>query len=750
MTTTVTRANSRLKFADGPGNDLEFEEAFANLAFAYMRDKAPGLLDFMLGFQLIERDDENYRAVGVFGFKVGSQMLYAPVFYVKGKMKGNELLYLADQDMLVPRSEKWINYIVNRKPMVLGDRVTRNARELGVKQPDLSRLREPPSKTASAYPEWLRPGIAGLARKLLTMPNQRSLLGDFLKVAGMNSTGRLVKTAMVYPQFAQALKDFGRLPEIAEAIAIQKQKMQKQGSVMSMLRQPQPTPYVGSVLAKLQQPAPRKTASVKVLEYRFAGELDAPAAKDLSEDAKEKLLRDSFLVVDNRKDDEVSKAYRVQTTQTLSSPTETGIYDVFLQSGQFAKSLVVHQPVVPGGKPVECVVIRLEASTDGRHPTFTEKVSDVLIGKQYTTAEWKSWFNGLPGSIESSKKNRYVAITPNGRSTGIFKINAKSPDADSYSVDFEYFCGCSGSYDTMLNLKRPAGTRLRAMANAVYVPEDAKFFKVRGPSEWESDTSGPETSGDSAFRAGAIEDLDFALSEKTASLKIYCDGSEAIINGGQRTSAKTALFSLIRDHGFREDTAASLLKLADARPTNTDTFRVKYANPYGLQGQGASPEIPEPLTGPSPFGDSQYTSQYSQEQLQPVQGMQMAEPGDYNQLDPQAVQQVMQAAESGGGEAFDVSAINQLLDTNEDRTISEGMGRLMGGMDELGRQLLQVYWRPDQYAEKYGKAALPKLEDAMQQTFEKMGTIVLQLKQQQVAADPAMDLANIDIGSASE
>ena len=38
----------------GKGDDVPFEQAFSNLAHAYLQDKAPGLLEHEIGFQLLE------------------------------------------------------------------------------------------------------------------------------------------------------------------------------------------------------------------------------------------------------------------------------------------------------------------------------------------------------------------------------------------------------------------------------------------------------------------------------------------------------------------------------------------------------------------------------------------------------------------------------------------------------------------------------------------------------------------------
>lgn len=66
---------SQVKQAElgGRGDDTPFEQAFSNLAHAYLRDSAPKLLDHEVGFQLLDRNRENTKAVGVFAFKVGSQ-----------------------------------------------------------------------------------------------------------------------------------------------------------------------------------------------------------------------------------------------------------------------------------------------------------------------------------------------------------------------------------------------------------------------------------------------------------------------------------------------------------------------------------------------------------------------------------------------------------------------------------------------------------------------------------------------------
>ena len=152
----VVRAHDRsqTKQAEigGRGDDTPFEQAFSNLAHAYLRDSAPKLLDYEIGFQLLDRNRENTKAVGIFAFKVGEQWLYAPVFFLNGDLKGHELLYIKDQDMFVPLKENWINYLINRKPNILGGGIDRNLWQFGQRQPDFTQLSRSPAKFGSARP----------------------------------------------------------------------------------------------------------------------------------------------------------------------------------------------------------------------------------------------------------------------------------------------------------------------------------------------------------------------------------------------------------------------------------------------------------------------------------------------------------------------------------------------------------------------------------------------------------------------
>lgn len=190
--------NGEVKTAElGGGQDTPFEQAFSNLAHAYLKDKAPKLLEYEVGFQLLEKNQENTKAVGVFGFKVGSQWIYAPVFFLNGDLKGHELLYVKSQDMFLPLKEEWIDYILGKKPAVMGEGVNRNLSLLGIMPPNLYQLSRSPQKFASANePVQNMPGgpkMASWAREF--MPTLGYLVTTPVDYTGIKGIPDLLKEA---------------------------------------------------------------------------------------------------------------------------------------------------------------------------------------------------------------------------------------------------------------------------------------------------------------------------------------------------------------------------------------------------------------------------------------------------------------------------------------------------------------------------------------------------------------------------
>gem|GEM_PF-6445471 len=115
-------------FAGGPESG-EIERALEQIAEQQISTRAPGLMPFWLGFQLLKKTDDNTRACGIFAFKAGEELIYIPVFCINGELQGHEMMYLVSQDR-VPSEEKQVNYLLSRKPMEPGKVELRDRSEI--------------------------------------------------------------------------------------------------------------------------------------------------------------------------------------------------------------------------------------------------------------------------------------------------------------------------------------------------------------------------------------------------------------------------------------------------------------------------------------------------------------------------------------------------------------------------------------------------------------------------------------------
>jgi len=154
--------------------------------------------------------------------------------------------------------------------------------------------------------------------------------------------------------------------------------------------------------------------------------------------------------------------------------------------------------------------------------------------------------------------------------------------------------------------------------------------------------------------------------------------------------------------------------------------------------------------GTADLNNSQVSAQFPSESYQPVSGMQMGSPADYDPTqvpDPMTMQVAQQAASTGQKEIFDTAMIGGLLKSVRQETmIDRYMGDLMKGMDRVGRILFLFYFHRDDFSDRYGKADLPELEDSLRNTFESLGDLVLFLKQKSVDPYPEEGGLGVDLG----
>lgn len=845
------------------GGDQEsgFEQAFASLAYTYLKEKAPRLIDFIVGFQLVDRNEDNTKAVALFGFKVGDQWLYGPVFFLNGDLKGHELLYIKKQDAFVPMKENWVNYLIARKPHELGKASPRNTQELGGLLPNLMRLAHPPTGTKYGsdgvhVDGWARPALPLLAalatkqaRALYDVKTAGAL--DFARVVASPHAAALAPTAAAF-DMRSVLRDFGLL-KLAYEKFYRRYPLIKQGFdrfygpdfFAEMARQARdriasedlikrarsyvlPPRRVGKKKASpflIPGPDapehPVKTGALQIivrdaitggygwLDKSAANEVDPDVAiaenkPELTDEERERLLRDTVLIKDRRDPHAVSMAYNTQVRTELTNPDATGLFEVLEKPGTFDRMLVIMHPQTGNDRRNFATVVRM---SDPRawlntHPTNLWVRQD----EAPLEAEFREWLDGLPDTRSLSKGGTYVAIAPDGSGTCPFQVREDYGDG-AYRVSWEDHCQYDKTrpvslpqieekkngppddfrpFDAKIWVNRK-GQKLRSANNELAIPEAYKIITVAAPPKpdgdeekpgWEDlisaargeepkpddDNPNPEdksASKPAPIEAGNLIDIQLMLHKQAAAgeltpIRIHdTGGGELWIKARgvtDRMTKKAALISLVRDHGLREAQARVLIKeaAAAAHRNGAVNYVIKYAAPFGstLQPGPGAPAFPQPMTGMEQVGPGAYPAIYSQEEFQPVPGMDsnLTDPSVYDPFympDQKATQQAQTASQAGQKEVFDTSMVSGLLKSvRQESLVDRYMGDLMKALNTLGRLIFLFYWHQEEFADRYGKADVPELEDSLRNTFESLGDLVLFLKEKSVQGRTGVEFGN--------
>jgi hypothetical protein len=346
-----------------------FEQAFSSLAYAYLKDKAPRLLDFIIGFQLVERNDDNTKAVGIFGFKVGEQWLYAPVFFLNGDLKGHELLYLKKQDMFVPMKENWVNHVISRKPHVLGEASAKNTFQLGGLLPNLNRLANPPVATKFSSDlgfncsEWAQPFLPFLAAVVADRNDilfaRHTKVAENLDMRNVLRSFPLLKAAhekmyQAYPLIKEGFDKFYGLNFWADmaGVALEDAKsIVKSGADMNAMSMQNKAP-VTTAAPQLQltgKPAELLPSANKIPTTPASAQIKPKTAYDVTDSTKESRCWEGYEPVPGKKpysDDscrktgskqkEEKKSFDILPAARETHPIKTGALKITMQNIQMS------------------------------------------------------------------------------------------------------------------------------------------------------------------------------------------------------------------------------------------------------------------------------------------------------------------------------------------------------------------------------------------------------------------------------
>lgn len=583
-------------------------------------------------------------------------------------------------------------------------------------------------------------------------------------------------------------------------------------------------PDPSGVLAKMAEDDEKVDVD---LEPAAAGDNDAVAVVTMetvsqrgvflgvTDEEKETVKADGFAIRDKRP--ESSVAYEVQTELKLGNPHETGIYDVLTSPGKFEQCLIVLGPQSGDGKKPFCTIV---ATSGGKkwlnvHPSVVWTRQD-----EVSPDEYRKWFEKQPEvtTLKASYTGVYMLVGPDGSATVPFEVREADGGDDAvktykvyfrdyaersrasgmppvetrepywgYGMDSGFGDGCcSMGGEDAIHLTNKAGGKLKAMNGQLYVPGGYRLLTLK--ADQDKDDERPRNyygyrSDPSPIALGKLVDIERAIYEKTAALKLTHTGSVVTVNG-HPMHPDYAVVHLVRDWGLREKQARACLKHAradravnyrvdllpglppDPAASHVSDLRVidrfmKLAAGEPIDptmfGGSTSPSFPAPPTGMEPTLTGGVSAQYPQSEELPVYtspdpsgSAAMMDPRMPPQPDPYASGAAMQAAQTGQREVFDTAMVGGLLKAVRDDTmVDRYLGDMMKGLDRIGRVLFSFYWHGEEFQDRYGKKDMPELEDSLRNAFEQVGDVVLFLKQKTV--EPFQDeTSNVDLGATAE
>ena len=735
--------------------DTEFESKLHVLAYPELQAKVPRLVKSMIGFELLDKDEDETKAVGVYVFRVGDQIVFVPVFYDGGRLSGMSMLYLKDEDLFVPATEETIDHLYSRQPFNIG-RIAQQDEIIGVStSPVFKQLSPLYGKLASAGGGWRDEVVAALASDKFKAAAARLDLENVL-LQCRDPEGvftRILGGMRADDGFGRAVLQY--YP--AEKLAGIADRLEKQ------TRKPSDEPVGLGIKTPKQKikVIPSDDASLMGMGFTAAD--------------REEARRTGAVVQDDRDDRDVTKAYSLSTPRDWFSPRETGMHNLVDQDGNVVEAFVSTDVITVGTGTARGTVAVTREGDGGFYERDALLATDLLPEQT-----WKDMFDKLPGISSDLKRGDWICVVNEDKTVTVpLEVIGKVSDADSASIYVRNHWGIaskrrdSGEYKCCLPsigmnglgmaheregiISEPDTRRtpfLRSYVevdiakgnkkksdisdydyesgNRILVLRDADNDKMRNVG-WTL-YAGKECkvihlSKDKESTLVSPADQNMWAIQKSAGcrkLSVSVDRGEVCVSGhGMAKRANLtptdALVHLVRAHGLRKEAALTMIKAASAGEANGkfQVWAVKYAAGY--------PDLTNDV-------GSAYNTQVS-ETLNDVSPVMNAGVGTGPML-TNDIKSTMQAASTGRKEIVDAAILSNLLRTRDIGTaVDDMLGDMTLGLDHVGRILFLLYAHKDEFADRYGEDTVPELEDALENLFKEFGSVIVDLRRRPSQVD---------------
>jgi len=699
------------------------EQNLAEIAFASVAEKSPSLMDYYLGFDLVEKNDAGTKAAGIMGFQIGSELIYIPILFLNGKVKGTDVMYLKNSDVFTVNDEKEINLIIAKtvdgKPAPEQD--MHAATDTGEVSKAMALFGEPPA-SATKNASWEETRFQDFDDLVHDKGPMTTSLPNFLARAGKD--------------FFQKAASVLAIPEIWEQVV----KYYDPKELM-----------VYKIEEKVAQVSPN-TNTIKTpyaVTIEKALELEKQAGKTLfSQEDKKSLFSNGYIIKNAAEGEKASKvkiSNREGDRSFIQTAGSTGIYNVIDINGKSQKAAIVFadkdssRPICSGGSQARDIFL---IDSDG---VMRSMSSDAKI---YTTddaslvdSEKNDFKKFLPSSTslsspKSVSHSEALLVAPDGKEAMSIYIGhtIKSGNKLFYSNGY-------GSHESSIYIvdRKEIGktTGIKKDGNNLFVPSDYHILV-----ENESSCSSPVSDREDrkvckVIPAASISSIHSLLSKHGAEdirIKKAAYGNDIRVSMGGKT--------VVVDN--RCDTVLHLVKEASLSLTSAEKIASEIFDnhQYQVEAQFIRAKVaenpvvdPTTQTGMTPSGvpiESPASTNTELVNRAPVDAQDPNDPtqGTWATPSSEDIDLISRAADSESREVFDPAMIGTIVRTTRAMNMVEDfLPEFVDNMDRMIRLLLLFYWHNSEFADSYGIDQMADFEDLLLTTIRSTSKTILFLKQ---------------------
>lgn len=673
-------------------DQTQMEQDFARLAHMFIQDRAAPLLKYMLGFEVVNRDEDGSRAVGIFGFKIGKDYYYVPAFFLNNQIKGVDMLFCKRTNSFVPLQEDWVNFIVNKQTIELGGAAEKGLNPGDFENPDFTDITRPPQtgygkmagatddeveavkKLMAKYPEndpyWKQHDDHARHKAMVTRAAKKAEADDApwsLRRAWDEVCTKFAELIDNDPAFQQALTGAicsmtgTELPFEKTAAAEQsllRDWISEKGGPRAM------SAFLGAMTSNPKFAEAALTfypnvASLYVNEFnpellhKEAGKVTVTTQVSEWMDGKhrKRIVRDGFTIKDERPESMKSEAFDVDYERMFSNPDKSATYQVLMTGGRTTKAWVF----MPSTAAKNGNVVVVE--TDKRMHRLAEPGAVYVRDTQ--VADTSDAYSKAVDIDNMELDTMYVIIDEHGNCTAPVQVQSVIEEEGkrtklrvswrnydvtrrpTYGHDFETLhgrsncigcCGSSCDGDFIELAKHKGG--ITKSGSTLIVPSNWKALKLYDKSGSESSSYEMERATREAFQLGSLTDVMESMTKNAFhKLAVASDGSEFYLklDGNVSTKPMTykqACIALVQRLGLGVEDSETILK--EASDSRKCVRTVKLAQMQSPMVGVAMPPPQEQGAAMDPYtGVPMYDMNYQQSQQGQLTGM--PPPPDGNQ-----------------------------------------------------------------------------------------------------------------------